>query len=77
MISAWKRNGLARHESEVARAEPVYRDARPGDVRHSHADISRARTALGYVPTHSVEDGLSETLEWYVRDMRQRSALSA
>lgn len=76
-LFAMLRDGLARHESDVAGAEPVYRDVRPGDVRHSQADIGRARTALGYAPTHSVADGLAEALEWYVRDLRQRSALQA
>lgn len=44
---------------------PVYRDFRPGDVKHSQADISKAQRLLGYVPTHTVEGGLDETLVWY------------
>ncbi len=51
---------------QLAGIEPHYRDFRPGDVRHSHADISRARALLGYEPTHQIEDGLDEALEWYV-----------
>ena len=50
----------------LAAAEPQYRDFRDGDVRHSHADISRARALLGYEPTHRMEDGLDEALAWYV-----------
>ena len=50
----------------LAAAEPQYRDFRDGDVRHSHADIGRGRTLLGYEPTHRIEDGLDEALEWYV-----------
>ena len=50
----------------LATAEPQYRDFRAGDVRHSHADIGRARTLLGYEPTHRIEDGLDEAPEWYV-----------
>jgi UDP-N-acetylglucosamine/UDP-N-acetyl-alpha-D-glucosaminouronate 4-epimerase len=44
---------------------PVYQAFRPGDVLHSEADISKAQRLLGYQPTHSVEQGLSEALEWY------------
>jgi UDP-N-acetylglucosamine 4-epimerase len=32
---------------------------------HSLADIGRARRLLGYEPTHSIEQGLDESLEWY------------
>lgn len=45
---------------------PVYRDFRSGDVRHSLADISKIREAIGYSPTHSFEAGLKETVAWYL-----------
>ena len=38
---------------------------RAGDVKHSLADISKAKTLLGYDPTVSVEEGLRQTYEWY------------
>ena len=44
---------------------PVYGDFRPGDVRHSEADISKAERFLGYQPSHTVQQGLSEALDWY------------
>ena len=37
----------------------------PGDVRHSHEDISQARAALGYTPSISVEEGLRRTVAWF------------
>jgi len=46
-----------------------YRDFRAGDVRHSQADISKAETLLGYAPTHKIEQGLEESMEWYVMDL--------
>jgi len=49
----------------LKRSTPVYRDFRPGDVRHSEADISKAKRLLGYTPSYSLEQGLSEALEWY------------
>jgi nucleoside-diphosphate-sugar epimerase len=45
--------------------EPTYADPRPGDVRDSQADISKARRVLGYEPTVSFEEGLRRTVEWY------------
>jgi nucleoside-diphosphate-sugar epimerase len=41
--------------------EPVYEPPRPGDVRHSQADISRARE-FGYRPSYDLEKGLKETI---------------
>ncbi len=45
--------------------EPIYAEPRPGDVRHSLADISRARAALGYEPRVDVRTGLRETFAHY------------
>jgi UDP-N-acetylglucosamine 4-epimerase len=44
---------------------PVYESFRAGDIRHSQADISRARRLLGYEPTHDVRAGLRAALPWY------------
>ena len=46
---------------------PQYREFRAGDVRHSLADVGKARRLLGYAPTHSVRQGLREAMGWYVR----------
>lgn len=58
----------------VAREVPAARDVRPrhgpfraGDVRHSLADVSRARRLLGYAPTYSVREGLDRAAGWYLR----------
>lgn len=49
-----------------ASTQPVYRDFRDGDVRHSLADISKAAERLGYVPSHRISDGLDLALPWYI-----------
>jgi UDP-N-acetylglucosamine 4-epimerase len=46
-------------------SRPVYQDFRPGDVRHSEGDISKAKRLLGYRPTHTLEQGLTDALGWY------------
>lgn len=56
---------LPRHP-HLADAQPTYRDFRPGDVRHSLADISKAQELLGYAPTHRLREGLSEAVQWYI-----------
>jgi UDP-N-acetylglucosamine 4-epimerase len=45
---------------------PAYRDFRIGDVRHSLADVGKARRLLGYEPTHRIAAGLAEAVPWYV-----------
>jgi len=67
------RNGLARHQVHYDR-EPAFADFRRGDVRHSEADISKARSLLGYSPTHRIGDGIAEALPWYLRAARRTAS---
>lgn len=46
--------------------EPIYRDFRPGDVRHSQADISKAIRKLGYAEVIKMKDGIKKTIDWYL-----------
>lgn len=50
--------------------QPKYREFRNGDVRHSQADISKARTLLGFAPTHTVDAGLRQAMDWYFDSLR-------
>jgi len=52
---------------------PVYREARPGDVRLSQADIEKAKRLLGYRPVRSVAEGLAHAADWYVATLAPRS----
>jgi UDP-N-acetylglucosamine/UDP-N-acetylgalactosamine 4-epimerase len=63
------RDGLARTYPELASAESEYGPFRPGDVRHSQADISKAARDLDYAPSHTLGDGLDEALAWYVKSV--------
>ncbi|WP_367066195.1 NAD-dependent epimerase/dehydratase family protein [Oryzisolibacter sp. LB2S] len=58
----------ALHENGVPYTRgPVYRDFRKGDVRHSQADVSKAKRLLGYVPSHEIRAGISAAMPWYVK----------
>jgi UDP-glucose 4-epimerase len=65
-------NQLWKSVAELAgvEQEPVRAPERPGDIRESIADISRARKALGYEPKYSFFKGLEQTWKWYRRNTR-------
>ena len=64
---------LAPRFAHLAKASPIYRDFRAGDVRHSLADISKAQRLMGYEPTHTAGEGLSEAMGWYLRHLNGAS----
>ena len=47
---------------------PVYRDFRPGDVRHSQADIGKAASKLGYAPEFRIVEGIAKAMPWYLKN---------
>jgi UDP-N-acetylglucosamine 4-epimerase len=47
--------------------DPIYGDFRVGDVRHSQADIGKARRLLEYEPSHAIAEGIHEAMPWYLR----------
>lgn len=55
---------------------PVYRDFRAGDVRHSQADVGKARELLGYEPTHDIRAGIRSAMPWYVNSLRPAASAS-
>ena len=63
------RDGLRQHQLHYTR-EPRRAEFRPGDVRHSLADITKARRLLGYEPSHDIAQGIAAALPWYVRRFR-------
>jgi UDP-glucose 4-epimerase len=50
---------------------PIYADPRPGDIKHSQADISKAQSKLGYNPQVNFEEGLRHTIDWYRANISQ------
>ena len=49
---------------------PIYRDFRAGDVRHSQANIDKAKKLLKYQPKYMISDGMDEAVDWYVKKIR-------
>ena len=64
---------LAPHYPWVHAMHPVYQDFRPGDMRFSQADISKARRLLGYRPTFRVKEGLEQAIDWYIKNLTDPS----
>lgn len=54
-------------DATIRVSPPRHGPPRPGDIRHSSADISKIRAALGFDPEVSVDAGLAETVKWYAR----------
>jgi len=65
-------NGIQENLPKIEIKEPIYRDFRAGDIRHSNANIDKIIELLGYESTHSLENGLSESIAWYIKDIRGR-----
>ncbi len=63
------REEVARHHPEASAAKAAHRDFRAGDVRHSLADISRAKNLLGYDPQFDVRAGLRQAGDWYAENL--------
>ena len=57
------------HQLSTIDQQPIYRDFRPGDIRHSNADISKAKTMVGYQPTHDIYQGMEEAIGWYIENL--------
>lgn len=63
------KDALIKNDVKVS-IEPVYRDFREGDVRHSQADISKAKNALGFSPEFRISEGIDKAMPWYVKFLK-------
>ena len=71
-LFAMIKENLAKDYPEIASAEPTFEAPRAGDIAHSQAAIDKISAALGYVPTHQVSDGMTETVAWFAQRMRKK-----
>ena len=65
--------GLKENLPNLKIKDAIYRDFRAGDIRHSNANIEKMKKLLGYEPTHTLEEGLSESIAWYISDIHNHS----
>ncbi|PTX42596.1 UDP-N-acetylglucosamine 4-epimerase [Christiangramia gaetbulicola] len=56
---------LSEYDPEISKVKIKHGPNRPGDIPHSLASVEKAKELLGYNPTHKIEDGVAEAIEWY------------
>ena len=61
---------LSKYDKSLNTVEATHIGERPGDIRHSLADISKAQSHLNYIPTHDCQQGLEEAMNWYWNSLR-------
>ena len=62
-------NRIIEKTKGLKKKDPIYRDFRDGDVRHSQANIDKARKLLNYDPKYPISDGMDEAIDWYINNL--------
>ena len=60
---------LIQRTEGLEKQEPIYRDFRAGDVRHSQANIDKAQTLLDYQPKYMISEAMDEAMDWYMESL--------
>ncbi len=60
---------LEKNLENFNKKDPIYRDFRAGDIRHSNANIDKLKNMVGYEPTHNIDSGLEESIKWYIENL--------
>jgi UDP-N-acetylglucosamine/UDP-N-acetylgalactosamine 4-epimerase len=63
---------LIQRTQGLEKKEPIYQDFRAGDVRHSQANIDKAKKLLDYQPKYMIEKGMDEAMDWYVSSLQNK-----
>ena len=66
-------DSLIKHYQYLQYKLPIYRNFRSGDVRHSQADISKARSFLSYDPKYTIDLGIKESMDWYLKKLKSEN----
>ena len=69
-LAAYLKEYLGAHDPEILKVETIYGPERAGDIPHSLASVEKAKRLLGYEPTHNIQSGLKEAVEWYWEHLR-------
>jgi UDP-N-acetylglucosamine 4-epimerase len=51
----------------------IYQDFRVGDIRHSLADISKAKKLIGYQPAYRIQQGINKAMPWYIKFLTKQA----
>ena len=60
---------LIQRTQGLEKKEPIFKDFRAGDVRHSQANIDKAQALLKYQPKYMISKGMDETIDWYCKNI--------
>jgi len=63
------RTRLETQYPQLINLKAIHQDFRAGDIKHSQADISKAKNLLGYEPSHRINEGLDIALQWYIKNI--------
>jgi UDP-N-acetylglucosamine 4-epimerase len=63
------REYAGKYDRSILQIDPEFGADREGDIPHSHASIEKAKSLLGYSPTHDVVKGLEEAVDWFWKNM--------
>lgn len=61
---------LSDYDAEIANVEVVHGPNRQGDIPHSLASIDKAKSLLNYNPSHTIDNGLKEAVQWYWSNLK-------
>lgn len=64
-LSQLLKKHLSQYDPKIAEVEIVHGPNRKGDIPHSLASVDKAKDLLGYKPSHRIEEGIKEAVEWY------------
>ncbi|MCS7474894.1 SDR family oxidoreductase [Myroides odoratimimus] len=69
-LIGYLKDNLAKYDAEIAKVEAVHGPNRVGDIPHSLASVDKAKMLLGYEPTHTIDKGLAEAVQWYWENLK-------
>ena len=61
---------LSKHDAKIAEVEIVHGPNRKGDIPHSLASVEKAKKLLHYNPTHTIDNGIEEAVDWYWENLK-------
>lgn len=63
-------NDSLMHNNILSKSQLNYDNFRPGDVKHSEADISKAKNKLGYSPEYRIKEGIEIAVPWFIKNFK-------